>query len=1357
MKRIILGMLCLMGTLGSTWAQVFTGDLTLSTQAEVDAFNFVEVTGNLLISGGDIVNLNSMTSLVTVGGDLTVSNNPGLTSMIGLSNLVTVEDRLGVDGNGFSDVQGLNSLKQINGSVVIGPDITSFIGLESVERIFFLWLTSPNIVNFQGLNNVTEICSLRVDNSLTLVSVDGLESLSNVCIQIVLQNNPNLENLDALSNSSGAINVGVIGNPKLQSLCPLTGHLNTATFQISNNGTSTSSTDDLTMGCPVVTLRGSAFINEVGICAKSVASVPIANQQVVFTDGANGKMYFGYTDNNGNYEIFLPNEGEYTVSAVTDISSNWELENDFCPLGNPFNYTPGEFPGPDLVFVRKTNAELCDATLDLTHNSETCPGRVSEACAVVTNRAATELSAGVPIEFVLFDGRVVTKNLSKSLVSGETHQECVQYDIDLFAMSPFITSATLKLTELSGDNLLDATYTNIFGNPDPVFGNPYFDATTSLLPAQCPNLTEIGTAVEAAILGVGNMVRASNFMNCGEFPAASGISGEQTFRIDEEFNGIMGDGAFMVVNRPFDADNGDPGLIYLMSLPSSVFDPSSDYQLSFDYRHIQDPSQPTAAGNTSPAIEVLTSGSKVNDEFLVVGDSWNKKSYTFNGGINYLFISFAEEHAGMIAIDNIRLVKVDCNNNVATTLQSPDCAFDPNDLTVIPEGCGDGNFVLPDQELTYRVRFENVGPGPAFNVVLKDQIDENLDLSTLRLINSSHEITSFSVNGDRLLEIKFDGIDLPGFQFSPLSKGYVTFAITPKQGIPLETMITNQVSIIFNTNIAITTNLVSNTIREELFADPSFTFDVQCDSTVNFVPDVILPELAYSWLFESGGVSSTSTSAIVNNVAFEEGGVNFATLNVSKDGCVSTDLHHIIIPDPSLDCGIECNLGEPVTICAGESTVLNTDNLCGTADPDNQGGNCNTIPVEPPVGVDCESCTNSISGLGNVTVNVGEKVCVLAGESFSGSLTMNGGTLVVCGSFLPTNFAFNAGDVFVLGDAVISTLNVNSATSIFMNFGNVTIDNAAIGGMFENHGTLTVSANLNQNNGVIVNTVVLNVLANFVVNAQLNNTGTIIVEGTLLNNSGNITNECSITGTVVGISIPSPTANLTYTWLPVIGLSNATVANPIATPTSTTEYTVTVTNLDNNTESTGSVLVTVDENCQVCTNPGEISGPASICPGQQDVVFNICVTDEVTNVSAWGNGVSSTTVPVDGTPVTVDFGTWLSPGSSTSITVGVNLSQAPWYQQSTLALDVVACGAREGVLEGGWVTSISPNPFTNSAELFLEGITASTDVFVKDVNGRVVEQKTIDESGKLVIAEELPAGLYIVQINGIAYRIVKAQ
>ncbi len=54
------------------------------------------------------------------------------------------------------------------------------------------------------------------------------------------------------------------------------------------------------------------------------------------------------------------------------------------------------------------------------------------------------------------------------------------------------------------------------------------------------------------------------------------------------------------------------------------------------------------------------------------------------------------------------------------------------------------------------------------------------------------------------------------------------------------------------------------------------------------------------------------------------------------------------------------------------------------------------------------------------------------------------------------------------------------------------------------------------------------------------------------------------------------TGGITYSWSPATGLSNPTIANPIASPTATTTYTVTVTNPNGVCSTTSSVRVTVN-------------------------------------------------------------------------------------------------------------------------------------------------------------------------------------
>ena len=58
-------------------AQVYNGSLYLESQAQINTFNYTEVTGNLWINSNisNVVDLSPLTNLTTVGGILYIYNN----------------------------------------------------------------------------------------------------------------------------------------------------------------------------------------------------------------------------------------------------------------------------------------------------------------------------------------------------------------------------------------------------------------------------------------------------------------------------------------------------------------------------------------------------------------------------------------------------------------------------------------------------------------------------------------------------------------------------------------------------------------------------------------------------------------------------------------------------------------------------------------------------------------------------------------------------------------------------------------------------------------------------------------------------------------------------------------------------------------------------------------------------------------------------------------------------------------------------------------------------------------------------------------------------------------------------------
>jgi uncharacterized protein YjdB len=99
-----------------------------------------------------------------------------------------------------------------------------------------------------------------------------------------------------------------------------------------------------------------------------------------------------------------------------------------------------------------------------------------------------------------------------------------------------------------------------------------------------------------------------------------------------------------------------------------------------------------------------------------------------------------------------------------------------------------------------------------------------------------------------------------------------------------------------------------------------------------------------------------------------------------------------------------------------------------------------------------------------------------------------------------------------------------------------------------------------------------------------------IVPSTLTLHGSNDTTICSGSSVTLTSGATSIAMPITYSWSPAAGLSCTTCATPVATPTVTTAYIVTVTD--------GAGCIKKDTiNITVVPNPGVIGGPTSVCVG----------------------------------------------------------------------------------------------------------------------------------------------------------------
>lgn len=154
------------------------------------------------------------------------------------------------------------------------------------------------------------------------------------------------------------------------------------------------------------------------------------------------------------------------------------------------------------------------------------------------------------------------------------------------------------------------------------------------------------------------------------------------------------------------------------------------------------------------------------------------------------------------------------------------CAYDPNDKQVEPHGFGVHRAVPVDMdELTYTIRFQNTGTAVAYNVMIVDQLDEDLDWSSLQVLGTSHALSGVQIDDHGEAAFRFDDIMLPDSNANePESHGFIRYRISPADGAPDGTTITNCASIFFDLNEPVVTNTTLNTLVDCGLFNAAITF-----------------------------------------------------------------------------------------------------------------------------------------------------------------------------------------------------------------------------------------------------------------------------------------------------------------------------------------------------------------------------------------------------------------------------------------------------------------------------------------------------------------------------------------------------
>jgi uncharacterized repeat protein (TIGR01451 family) len=219
-------------------------------------------------------------------------------------------------------------------------------------------------------------------------------------------------------------------------------------------------------------------------------------------------------------------------------------------------------------------------------------------------------------------------------------------------------------------------------------------------------------------------------------------------------------------------------------------------------------------------------------------------------------------------------------DNVDSLFQIVVGSYDPNDKQVSFLNTRQTPSVIdPNTEMTYTIRFQNTGNYQADFVRVTDTLSDKLDLTTLRVLATSHNYT-LSVKNKNVLQFEFNPIYLPDSTTNEKeSHGFIKFAIKPKKTLTKDEVIKNTAYIFFDYNPAIITNTVETANQK---VNGLFTPSVL--ESLSVFPNPTNGEISFSLNKYQGKALSINVYSIDGKLMMNKHAVGEAVNRVNGEG-----------------------------------------------------------------------------------------------------------------------------------------------------------------------------------------------------------------------------------------------------------------------------------------------------------------------------------------------------------------------------------------------------------------------------------------------------------------------------------------
>ncbi len=758
--------------------------------ADINGFtNLVSIDGYTKILQNDILsNIDGLASLTSIGGSLQIRNNDMLTSLDGLASLTSIAGDLEIRANDtLSNIDGFTSLTTIEGKlrIMYCPALTNLDGLANLTSIGELLEIENNgtLTNLDGLANLTAIGgALYISYNDALTNIDGLVNLTamewlDISHNDALTNIDGLVNLtamgrleishnDALTNIDGLVNLTAMGrleilhNDALTNINGLTNLTSIGTLLLLTSNpaltnidglANLTSVESLVIGAQPLLTNIDSLANLTSIGKLTLyANNLLTNIDVLANLTSIESLFINYNDALTNIDGLA---NLTSISSNLDIGSNAALTN----LDGLANLTS---IGGNLYLIDNNILTNCCAIQDLLATTGAIGGNISihgnpSEC---SNESEILAASCAPIprlitSKVFFD---VNQNKLCDPDEGGIPGQKIWFNPP---GQTFLTNQDGKYHKLCDSGTVYQL--SWVEDPDWSLTTDSTSYQFTFTPGLPSNQTKDFGLYPNFTKHEGKINLSSNQTRCNT---------DVKFFLRMENSGTYIESGYALLHY-------DPSCTFISATPltDAVVDTVAytvvwyyDSLYPFQYQDIEIVFGMPDQNSTNTPLQFLSE---------MHGDS---------SGTNILLDSY----------------------NYTPIVR---CSFDPNDKQVMPSGERDEHYTLHDQKLTYTIRFQNTGNAEAIDIRILDTLDADLDINTLRIVNSSFPVQT-SIK-DQAMEFFFKNIWLPDSTSNePESHGFVTYEIQPKAGLADYTKIKNTAYIIFDFNDAIVTNTTKNTM-----------------------------------------------------------------------------------------------------------------------------------------------------------------------------------------------------------------------------------------------------------------------------------------------------------------------------------------------------------------------------------------------------------------------------------------------------------------------------------------------------------------------------------------------------------------